>query len=150
MRKFEFKFSAVQKVAKIREEESLRALAYSQNIYQNEISKKQSILAELQNALNRRESLGRIPTKSTSFIVEQSYIIGLKQKVIQADHAILKASRAVEKMLRSYYAARAQSRRIDTLQEKAYLDYKKEVSKQEQKEIDEMILMRFRFEEESA
>jgi flagellar FliJ protein len=143
MKKFKFKFSAVQKVRKSREEDALRNLGAAQRAYQSELGVKASLLSDLQLALERREKLGVEAVGILSFQLEQNFINGTKQRIIRQDQAIVRASRVVEKCLRAYLVCRRDTKMIETLREKEYAEFKKLVAKKEQKELDELSAMRF-------
>src|SRR4051812_31232904 len=112
MPKFRFRLESVLKIRKSREEEVLRALGAAQRAYQAELARKSSLLDELENALERRENLGARAVTIIAFQIEQSFIVGTKQRLIQCDQAILRASKQVEKALRAYLVARKQSRML--------------------------------------
>src|SRR5206468_2689205 len=119
-------------------------LGAAQQVYQRELGHKQQLLSELDSALRRRESLGIEPVGPTAFQLEESFIGGTKSRITRADQAILRASRGVEKALRAYLHARRQTRMIEVLREKAYADYRKARSKWEQKQQDDLAVMRAR------
>ena len=144
MKKFSFKFEAVLKQRKIREEDALRALGDAQRAYQEEVSAKSSLLSILDRSLRRREELGGDAVPVLAFQLEEDYIRGTKQRLVRADQAILRASKAVEKALRAYLNARKQSRTIEILREKAYEQYRREKAKLEQKRQDDLTVMRTR------
>jgi flagellar export protein FliJ len=142
MKKFRFKFESVLKIRQTREEEVLRALGAAQRSYQEELSEKSKILSELDEAFKRREKLGSEAVTINAFQIEQNYITGTKQRIIRQDQAIVRASRSVEKALRAYLFARRQTRMIEILREKDFVEFKKAVAKKEQKELDELSAMR--------
>lgn len=149
MKKFRFQFDAVLKVRKSRESDALSALGAAQRAYQLELARKQELVLSLASSLGRREGLGRETTPVLAFQIEQAYINGTKQRIIQADQAIMRASRGVERALRGYLAARRQTRMIEMLEEKAYVEYRKEFSRKERKELDELMVMRARLSDQS-
>src|SRR5579885_2601728 len=102
MPKFRFRLENILKLRKSREDEALRALGSAQRAYQDCVSAKVALLGELEAALRRRESLGSTAVTIDAFKLEQSFIDGTKQRITRADHAILRASKAVEKALRAY------------------------------------------------
>lgn len=147
MKKFQFKFSAILKINKIREDEALRSLALQEKKFQQEINKKQKLVSDLSQAFSRREDLGKTPVGISAFKVEQDCISGLKLRISQADYAIFKAKKNVDRAHSVFTAARTKTRIMETLYEKAHAEYKKEIAKQEQKAMDELVLMRFRLQE---
>jgi flagellar export protein FliJ len=153
MKRFKFQFAAVLKIRKTREEESLRVLAQTQRQHQQELQRKSKLVSELNDALIRRESLGIEAIGIDAFQLEESFIVGTKQRIVQQDQALVRASRNVEKALRVYLTARRQTRAIEILREKQFLEFKKSLAKQEQKDLDDLSVMRARLrnvEEETA
>jgi flagellar export protein FliJ len=148
MKKFRFKFETVLTVRKSREQDALTALGAAQRGYQQALNHKQQLQGQLREALERREGLGRTATPVLSFQLEQAFINGTKQRIVQADQAIVRASRVVEKSLRAYLTARKQTRMIEVLEEKEYAEFRRSVAKKEQKELDELMIMRSRLKEE--
>jgi flagellar export protein FliJ len=146
MKKFEFKFAAVLKQRKIREEDALRGLGQAQRAYQAELAHKSKLLSDLDLSLKRRELLGEIPVSPLAFQLEDQFIVGTKHAIRRADQAIFRATKGVEKALRAYLNARKQSRMIEILREKAYEQYRRERSKHEQKRLDDITIMRERLE----
>ena len=145
MNKFKFKLETVLQLRRTREEEALRALAQAQRIYQAELAKKAKLLFDLSEALNRRESLGIVAIGIDAFQLEQNFIGGTKQRIVQQNQALVRASRGVEKSLRAYLFTKRQTRTIEILREKQYKEFRKALSKREQKELDELSVMRARF-----
>lgn len=144
MKKFHFRLDAIERARKIKEEEALRLLARAQRILQENNEKKKLLLEELHRALTRREELGRHPITVLSFQLENEFISGMKQKLIQLGHAIQRSVKSVEKSLGAYLAARKKTRAIEILHEKAFAYYKKEVRRKEAKELSDLYLMRSR------
>jgi flagellar export protein FliJ len=148
MKKFVFKFSAVMKVRKAKETEALRSLSTAQKAYQAEVQKKMRLADELQRSFQRREKLSSVLAQGVSYQAEQAYSDGLKIRMSQADQSIFRSNREFQKRLRSYIYARQQSKAIESLYEKAYEEHKKSLAKQEQKEVDDMVVMRAHLKEE--
>jgi flagellar export protein FliJ len=142
MERFKFKFASVLKVRKSREDEALRSLSIAQKAHQNEIGKKEHLAKVLQQALARREQIGRTPDLASSLYVENDFIKGTKHRMMQADQAIMRAKRGVEKALRFYLNAKRYTRAIEILKEDYYAEYKKMLSKDEQKKLDDLVVMR--------
>jgi flagellar export protein FliJ len=142
MRKFRFKFDTLLKQRKSREELALRQLAEAQRAYHQELARKAEFEALLEKALVRRESLGQSPVTVTAFITEQDYITGTKQRIIQVQQAITRATRGVEKALRTYLHCRRQTKMMETLYEKHYIEFKRELAKKEAKALEDFAVMR--------
>lgn len=142
--KFKFRLETVLNLRKTREQEALRLLAQAQRIYQQELAQKAKLNFELSDALVRREGLGIEAIGIDAFQLEQNFIVGTKQRIIQQTQAVVRASRGVEKCLRAYLVAKRQSRTIEILREKQYKEFKKALAKREQKELDDLSVMRAR------
>lgn len=148
MKKFNFKFTAVLDFRMKRERDALRNLAIRQTAYRNELDRKSKLLLNLENSLIRRENLGNYTLQINAYQVEQNYIIGTKQMIIQSDQAILRAKKEMEKSLQIYLAAKKQTKSIEILKEQSYQRYKKEKLRLEQKEQDDLATMRSRLRED--
>lgn len=124
------------------EDAALRALGEAQRVFQSAVARKQAFSRELENALIRRERLGEQPIGAQAFLLENDFISGTKQRIIQSEQAIFRASKGVEKALRNYLHARRQTRAIEVLREKHFAEFKKELAKQEQKRVEDLYVMR--------
>lgn len=142
MKKFTFRFSAVLKDRKLREEEALRALGDAQREHQRVISEKDSLRKELEQSLIRREGLGAAPTPVLAFQLEQEFIAGTRQRLARQEQAIYRARRSVEKALRAYLNARRQTRMLEMLYERHHDEWKRERRKKLEKELDDLTVMR--------
>jgi flagellar export protein FliJ len=141
---FKFKLEPVLKQRKNREDATLAAFGSAQRALQLAKDHKDSLLQSLEGALLRRESLGTVATGIHDFQVVQDYIGGTKQRIIQSEQGIVRAQRGVEKAMRAYLQARRQTRAIEILRERALEEFKRDQSKQEQKNLDDLIIMRSR------
>ncbi len=142
MKKFQFKFNTVLQQRKIREVESLRVLGAAQQAYQQELREKARLRESLDSSLLRREHLGKDPTLPGAFQLENDFISGTRQRMVRQDQAIIRATRAVEKCLRAYLQARRQTRMLESLYERHYLEWKRERNRKEQREQDDLTVMR--------
>ncbi|MCM2277237.1 MAG: flagellar export protein FliJ [Oligoflexia bacterium] len=142
MRKFRFKLETVLKQRKTREEDCLRALGAAQRAYQEQLNRRARLLEDLAVAHRRRESLGREPVGAVAFKLEDDFIVGTQQRIVQQEQAIFRASKAVAKALRGYLDARKASRMLELLREKEYAEYRKARAKWEQKQLDDLVVMR--------
>ncbi len=142
-KKFKFRLEAVEKLRRIKEQEALRMLAQAQSKYQETLDHKASLLKDLERSLLRRENLGcKTGSAALDFQMENSFILGTKQRVVQADQAILRVRKFVEKALREVLVARRALKTIETLREKAYAEFKQEMKKREQKALEEIYVSR--------
>ncbi len=144
MKKFKFKFEAVERVRKSRETEALKKLGLAQLKLQKEKQIKYELLRALEDSLLRRELLGRESTSSTVFDLENKFITGTKQRIIQADQAILRANRELEKSMFHYLSSKRQTRAMELLRENNFEEYRKKHNKLEQKALDDLYTNRFR------
>lgn len=148
MKKFRFRFSAVERVRKIREDEALRAFGLAQRGLAAAEARKVELQQELSAAMSRFERMGNAAAVPASFFgVENSLVVGHRQRLIQQEQAITRARRGVEKALRAYILARRQTRIIERLKERDLEDFKRERTKREQKTIDDQVSMRFGLQE---
>ena len=143
MRKFQFKFQAVLQDRKRREEESLLSLANAQKKYQAELKRKSDLTSELNQSRERLQILTSNAVRIQAIWAEQDFISGTKQRIIQADQAILRTYRFVEKEMRAYLVCRRRSRAMEVLHDKALAEYKRDAVKREAKELDDLNTMRF-------
>lgn len=142
-KKFKFRLEAVEKIRRVKEQEALRGLAHAQSKFQVALNHKVELLGELEKSLIRREGLGTIKAApALDFQMETAFISGTKQRIIQADQAILRAKKFVEKALRELLVARRALRTIETLREKAYEEFKREMRKREQKALEDIYVGR--------
>ena len=143
MRKFLFRFATVLKARRAREEECLRLLGAAQRQYQAELERKRGLQRALEGSLLRREELGAgTAAAPVDFALEHDFIVGTKQRLIQQEQAILRASRAVEKALRAYLLAKRQTRMFETLHDREYAEHRKREQKREQRAQDDLSVMR--------
>ncbi len=147
MKKFQFKFQALEKVRKAREDEFMRALSAAQRKLVAAQEHKRELVVARERGLVRREELGRTPTSSVDVALENTFIQGQTQRILGADVAIQRAKRAVEKALRNFLQARRATRAIELLREKQFSEFKQARSKYEQKQMDDMVTMRHRLSE---
>ena len=150
MRKFHFKLEAVEKVRKSREQDALRELAAAQRVLQAEKEHKMELISSLQESLVRREEFAKESVTRVVYDTENDFISGTKIRIQQADQAIERAQRKVEKAMAYYLSCRQQRRMIEKLREKAYLAYREEVRLHELKQLDDLYVMHAHREEEVA
>jgi len=149
-KKFRFKLEPVEKVRRSKENECMRILAQAQSRYQQALQFKAQLSQQLEDSLVRREKLGETPQFISAFQLENDFISGQKQRIFQADQFIMRAKRNVEKTLKDFLAAKKQTKVIEKLRENAFDEFKIEVQKKEQKELEELYVMRARLFKESA
>ncbi|MBL7716727.1 MAG: flagellar export protein FliJ [Bdellovibrionales bacterium] len=145
MKRFRFRFEAVERVRKAKEQEALKALGSAQQAHSSAVQHKFSILEKMAESLTRRDDIASSTTGPIlSIQMETIFIEGSRHRLILAEQSIIRAKRNVEKALRVYLYARRQLRMIENLREKAFAEFKKEMNKREQKQIDELNTLRAR------
>jgi flagellar FliJ protein len=150
MKKFRFRLESVLKLRKSREDAALRALGFAQSAYQAELQTKAKMQADLSASYERRARTTDQIFGMTAYGLEEQFIKGQNYRLLRQEHAIGRAARGVEKALRSYLQAKRQTRMIEVLREKDHAEWKKQVAKREQKEMDELTVMRYRMRKDVA
>jgi flagellar export protein FliJ len=150
MKSFNFKFSAVLAVKKTKELEALRTLGNARRIYEIEVNKKLKLLEEIKifQEDDKIDSATRISISNLK--LEESYIFGCKQRLIQLDQSLFRANRGVQKALQVYFKAHKENLSMEVLREKCYQEYRSELIKREQKQADDLGVMRSRLKEENV
>lgn len=141
-RKFKFRLEAVERVRRAKEQDALRALAYAQARYQETLQIKHRLMVETETALARREALAKTAQPVLSYQLENEFITGNKQRILQSDQAITRARKFVEKALREVITAKRALKGIELLREKAFLEFKTALRKKEQKDLEEIYTSR--------
>lgn len=139
MKKFKFKLATVLTTRRIREDLALRTLGLYEKSYIQEKDKKQVLMKRLDEALKRVESFGESTSLPGVLHSEVDFVTGLRQRLVQADHAILKAKKNVDRSMQIYLNCKAQTGAIEKLEEGAYSEFKRQVQKAEQKVLDEIV-----------
>jgi flagellar biosynthesis chaperone FliJ len=121
MRRFRFRFESVEKLKQAREREALRLLGEAQRGLERAKEHQAALYRRLTEALKSREStsekLASAQSESVSALLQSmgAFISGQKVRIAQAEHAILRERRKVEKALRIYLLAKRQLKVIETL-----------------------------------
>ncbi len=145
MGKFRFRLQTVLEQRKRAEDDALRVVASAQRKLAEARAKKAAFEAALLASCKRRELLGETETSVENFHVEQAFIDGTKQRLIQADHHIGVAQRGVDKAMRGFLATRRATRQIEVIEEKDRLAHRAESKKKELRAQDELSVLRARF-----
>lgn len=147
---FKFHLESVETLRKSSEQSAQLALAQTQRALQAELNRKISLENQLSLALTQRESLGSTPSITQDFAIQELFIQGLKQQIIQADSAIYRAKKFVDRAMAEVLERRKQRRMIEKLREKAYERFLDEKQRKENREMDDLAVMRARFKKEVA
>jgi flagellar protein FliJ len=140
MRKFRFNLETVERVRKISEEKALTEFSQAQKKFLDEVAKKEAAVKSREKAMSDRASMQ--VARAADYATFTNYILGLGRSIQIADQAILRARRQLNAAFRVYVGAKKSRLMIDTLREKAFEEFKKEKSKREQKEVDDLVSMR--------
>lgn len=150
MKRFRFRLQSLLEIRKAREEKALAQLGAAQRGLAQALQIKSERMSALDQALLKREALSEKTTIANDHALAHQYILGLKQQIVQQNAAISRAHKEVERALRNYLAAKRSTLAIDKLRERDLAEFKKLISKQEQREQDDFSVMRGRLREESA
>lgn len=142
MKRFKFRLEAVEKVRKRNEEDAMRVLADARRRLSELVTQGEKLTTALDAAAARKEDLGRNTVNSAQFAIEEDFIAGTKLRIAQLAPAVSRAKNGVEKATRFFLHARRQLHVITRLRERDLEAFNREQSKREQKEIDEMVVMR--------
>ncbi len=161
MERFHFKLNAVLRIRKSREQEALRAVGYAQAKRAEGLALKAQILAQIEASASRKGEMflaqkGSEATTTSAvsssfsagggvingFALEYLFKKGADTRLLQAERALVRSERSVEKALLFYAECRKRTRAVELLKEKKLRQYQKQRSLWEQKQMDEMALMR--------
>lgn len=142
MKRFRFKLEALLTIRERQERDALRILAECQRNLQNEVERRNSLENAMKNAIVRREDLSARVTTVQEYRLEDLFIQGNKRRIEFAGRAIFRAQKWVKQAMSQYLVARQRKTVIEKLKEKAKHLHKVEVLKKEQKELDDIYVMR--------
>jgi flagellar export protein FliJ len=142
MKRFRFRLEAVEQVRRNDELIAMRSLATAQRALQREIQQKNNLVSLLAKTAEKRQALSGDVVTSASYAIHESLILGTKKRIIAAGYAIRRAKKAVEQALLILLAKRRALRAIEILREKAFENFKKERSRYEAKQLDDLQVMR--------
>ena len=150
MKRFKFSFETLEKVRKARENEALRVLAEAQTKQRLAVEEKNRFISDLHGSLERRAAIASgtqnlIGIGTSPLQIEDLFIEGQKIRIQRQETVIFRAMKQVEKAMRAYLLTRRATRMIERLREKALEEHRAAVKKFEQRELDDLILMRNRF-----
>lgn len=141
MAKFQFRFDALEKVRKRDEEGALRSLAAAQRAHQEVLNFKQKILMKLEK-FQGEERANNTDLNLGELAVEAQFIAGMKQKLLQTEHAITRSKKAVDKNMQKFVQTRKRTRMVEVIKENDLAEFKGEKRKKENKELAELYVLR--------
>jgi len=106
---------------------------------------KEFLLSELSKAFARKDQIAKESVEISQIGAEQEYITGTNYRIVQAEAAIFRASRRVERAFAVFLDAKRKKRMIELLEEKKLKRFQQEEKKREAKQADDLIAMRMRF-----
>lgn len=142
MKRFQFKLEALLTIREQQVHEALRILAETQRNLMSEQERKNSLENQLKNAALRRELLGNKISSIQEYRIEDALIQGNRKRIEFSDRAIIRAKKWVNQAMSQYLVARRRKTIIEKLKDKAKEDYKMELRKFEQKQLDDIYVMR--------
>ncbi|MCM0605703.1 MAG: flagellar FliJ family protein [Xanthomonadaceae bacterium] len=142
MKRFQFKLEALLTIRERQVQEAMRILAETQRNLMNEVDRKNSLKNDLERAAIRREKLSEKIVGVQEYRIEDLLIQGNRKRIEFAERAIIRAKKWVNQAMAQYLAARQRKSVIDKLKEKAKDQFKTEVRKYEQKQLDDLYVMR--------
>jgi len=151
MKRFKFRFAAVEKVRKAREDEALRRLAEARRTHATAVYELEAVVAERNRALDRRDVLSaRGETLSIVDVgLESHFISTVRYRIHRHQMAVARAARGIEKALRILLLARRDLMVMDRIREKDVAAFRAERKKWEMKQMDEVASLRFGARKES-
>ena len=151
MKRYRFKLESVERVRAIREREALGELAKIRSLLTQGEAFKASLERAIEDALVRREKLGsgEIAT-ATDFLLLNSHLTGLRQRLTQATRLLGKIKKEELKTLDAYLKAKQRLSAIEKLREKSFSEYRQASRKEEAKNAEDLITMRHRLRKEAA
>jgi len=120
----------------------MRVLADARRRLGELVAQGEKLTTALDAAAARKQELGRNSSNSSQFAIEEDFIAGTKLRIAQLAPAVARAQKGVEKATRFFLHARRQLHVITTLRERDGEAFNREQAKREQKEIDDMVVMR--------
>ncbi len=143
MKKFKFRLEVVRLERKRQEDFKLREWSIVNGMLLNLQNELTSLEDSLKNAFSDASNLRAMSTLSIGTISSQeSYIEGLKLKIEWKKNDISRAVKFVERKKVEWINARKDRMILDRLKEKKKIDHKKEASRKELQELDDMNVMR--------
>lgn len=143
MKKFRFRFEAVEKLRKNQEQRAMQEFAEAQRDYFACVREKEKLLIDLENALIGREKLADEWTSPHLFQLQDSHIFGVKKSIGRAEQTIIRAHKKLQKAMKAFLEARRNVKKIEHLKNKDLEIYKRDRAKYEQNRLDELTTMRF-------
>lgn len=151
MKKFRFKLVPLQKHRKLIEQEKRVELSKSLNIMKGIESKLLEIDENEVRARRAYANLGEMGAKSSltssQFWVIDKFIQGQKFRRVQTKTEMEKQEAIVQQNYSAYVKARQNLKVIETLRDKEFTRYKKELQRYEMKQLDDVYTMRDRLSE---
>ncbi len=140
MKNYKFSLESVLKVRKNEEKNVLETFVGAQNRLIAEETQKEKYQEEMDTWLERRVSSRDIQ----SLMMENLYKLDLEKKIKKQEILVEEKRQELEEVRVKLQAAQKDKKIIEKLKEKNLEDYKTELSKKNQKEIDEFAVLRYK------
>lgn len=142
MKRFKFRFESVEKVRSVREKQALGEVARTQKLLLDAENYAKSIEEKIAAALSHRENLSNERVGSREYQLADVHVLGLKQERVRAETVVRRAKRSVEKAMARAILARRDLKMVETMKEHDIAEFRRERSHYEQKQYDELSIMR--------
>jgi len=142
MKRFKFRLEAVETIRKHKEQDALQILGRARQELQLILARKSQFESTLADALLRRERLANSSVTADEFAVLEQFIAGTKHRIRQTEQQAARALRVVERATRGYMHARRDCMVIETIRENDLQEHRKERSRAEMKEMDDLSSIR--------
>ena len=146
MGKFRFKLQAVLDLKESKLKEALRYMGLAQGRLELELNKKNFIRSRLDSSLQERENLSHFGGGERAVI--ETFVEGSKKRLEQADQAIFRATKILDKTREQVMACKNACKVFEKLKEKALDEHKKSIAKKAAKVSEEWVTLRYKRDEE--
>jgi flagellar FliJ protein len=150
MARFHFRLESVRKLRENQEKEALKMLSEAQRNLQDKIDYRDHLLNLEKKAGASRNGLSSGLSSSSAYTVHDQFAEGSRVRLLQAENEIRRAQRSLEKMAIHYMGTRKKKKMIEEIRNKNLEAFKKQERKKEQKQIDELTVMRWRLGKEGV
>ncbi|OLS03771.1 flagellar export protein FliJ [Tissierella creatinophila] len=140
MKNYKFSLQSVLEVRDNEEKNVLEDFVLAQNNLDKEGRKKEELQRDLELCLEKKSSIKNIQ----ELMMENLYKIDLEDKIKFQDMVIKEKKIELEEVRKKLQMAQKDKKIIEKLKEKDLDEYKAEIEKKSQKEIDEFAVLRFK------
>ncbi|MBN22287.1 MAG: hypothetical protein CL678_13480 [Bdellovibrionaceae bacterium] len=142
MKKFKFRFSAVEKIRITQEKEALKKLADAQKKFYDLVAIKDKYRDEISQSYERKKTIEKRDFNSSEIYLEETFVLGNKYRSLINDFSIEKANKVLRNKMTEFIECRQKKEMIQKIKEKDKENFNIQVTKKEQKEVDDINVMR--------